>query len=308
MNVHAKSRREILLGRAAEMKWFHAIDFGDCQSSGRFPAGTPQNRTLFGVMDLLNAVDVAGRECIDISTAHGLISFNLAARGAEVTATDIHPTVSPPFALARDLLGLKVDYLPDTNFGNIVEKCGAHRFDVAICAGVFYHMLNPFESMIEARRLLRPGGLLVYESAYDPALSGAVMDFNPSSGRLKEVYTYWVPAGALIADMLRFAGFDVLASRTIANPDRVAFIARNVAIDAVCNRPAMMATIHETGVPDPDFVADLPTGDDTDIEYAGPRDDRAIDWKTYKPDFFPHPAAAKPILGTTVWRSRDRNF
>ena len=37
--------RETLLGQVEDLEWFHAIDFGECQSPGRFPPGTPQNGT-----------------------------------------------------------------------------------------------------------------------------------------------------------------------------------------------------------------------------------------------------------------------
>ena len=74
--------RETLLHRAEGHGWLHAIDFGNCQSPGRFATGTPQNRTLFGVMDMLNQVDLTGLNCLDIGTADGLIAFNMATRGA----------------------------------------------------------------------------------------------------------------------------------------------------------------------------------------------------------------------------------
>ena len=94
--------REALLRQAEAINWFHAIDFGDCQSPGRFKPGTPQNRTLFGVMDMLDRIDLTGLNCLDIGTADGLIAFNMANRGAaRVVATDVPQKGFAAFNTAR---------------------------------------------------------------------------------------------------------------------------------------------------------------------------------------------------------------
>jgi 2-polyprenyl-3-methyl-5-hydroxy-6-metoxy-1,4-benzoquinol methylase len=303
-----EGNRQEKLDRAAKMKWFHALDFGDCQSSGRFPEGTPQNRTLYGVMDLLKDVDVAGKQCLDVGTAHGICAFNMASRGGIVTATDIFESASPPFLLARDLLNLEVDYRAGTSFDNILSVLGEHRYDVMVCAGVLYHMLNPFDSILKARKLLKPKGIFVLETAYDPSVKGATIDFNAVSGRLKEVYTYWIPSESAVLGMMRFAGFDVMSVRTIQKPDRIAVIAENVSILEVRDRTDMMIRLHETSVQDPSFPAALPKIEPANVKYTGPRDRVALDWSVYKPDFYPHPMAPKRVLGKTTWRATARNF
>lgn len=299
--------RKELLDRAAKMRWFHALDFGDCQTAGRFPEGTPQNRTLYGVMDLLKNVNVSGLDCLDIGTAHGVCAFNMASRGGRVVATDINES-SPPFEVAQQVLGLDVDYRARTNFDNIVGVLGSHRFDVIVCAGVLYHMLNPFDSILKCRRLLKPNGILVFETAYDPEAHGAVIDFNPQSGKLKEVYTYWVPSRDAVLGMLRFTGFNIYAVRTTLKPSRIAAVAQSVALEAVAERTDMMARLHDAGVQDPTFPGQPPIAPLSPAQYSGPHDDVTIDWNTYRPDFYPHPSGNKPTLGSTTWRAKDRNF
>jgi 2-polyprenyl-3-methyl-5-hydroxy-6-metoxy-1,4-benzoquinol methylase len=125
--------REELIRQAEEINWFHAIDFGDYQSLGRFTPGTPQNRTLFGVMDMLDQIDLTGLNCLDIGTADGLIAFNMASRGAaRVVATDVPPKGFPSFNTARELLNLDVEMVGGTTFDNIIDKLGEHVFDVGL--------------------------------------------------------------------------------------------------------------------------------------------------------------------------------
>lgn len=74
---------------AEKSKWFHAIDFGDFATSGRFPPGSPQNITLFGAMDLLGSIDLNGCRVLDIGSADGLASFGMKKLGArEVVSID----------------------------------------------------------------------------------------------------------------------------------------------------------------------------------------------------------------------------
>jgi hypothetical protein len=69
--------------RFASTRWFHAIDLGAFATSRRFPAGEPQNVTLYGATDLIQHIDLRGAAVLDIGTADGLISFGAVALGPE---------------------------------------------------------------------------------------------------------------------------------------------------------------------------------------------------------------------------------
>jgi 2-polyprenyl-3-methyl-5-hydroxy-6-metoxy-1,4-benzoquinol methylase len=300
--------RQAKLDRAANMKWFHALDFGDCQSAGRFPEGTPQNVTLYGVMDLLPHVEIHGKKCVDVGTAHGLCAFNMASRGGSVVATDVFDGGSKPFNVARDLLGLDVDYRSNVHFGNILDEVGQHRFDVMVCAGVMYHMLNPFDCVLKARKLLKPNGILVLETAFLHGKPGAYIDFNPVSAATKEIYTYWTPTKDSVLGMLRLTGFDVLAVRTIKKPDRIAVVARSVPVDQVRDRPEITRRLHDAGIWDPVFPEIETDAPEATVAYTGPTDDLDLDWRSFTPDFYPHPSTPKPVLGRTTWMAEKRNY
>lgn len=271
------------------LRWFHSIDFGDWVSPGRLP-DRPANLTLFPVMDLLQHVDVRGLDCIDTGCADGLSSFGLKMKGAErVVATDIWDNISHTFSISRDVLGLDIEYFSQTTFENILTKFTPHSFDIMVCAGVMYHLLNPFDCILKARKLLKRDGLLILETAYSGG-GEPIVDLSTASGKSTEVYTYWMPTKAAVAGMLQLAGFDVLATRSIRMPGRVAMAARNVDFDRVRNRPQSLIERHERGIPDPALQSVLPAGPRAQVPWNGPDDDVVLDWETYRPTFPPHPS------------------
>ncbi len=287
--------RKTLLEQAKKLKWFHAIDFGDCQSPGRFTPGMPQNRTLYGVMDMLCEIDLTDLVCLDIGTADGLVAFNMAMRGAaRVVATDIPDR--PSFNTARQLLDLNVELYPDTSFENIVDKLGEHVFDVVVCAGVMYHMLNPFDSIIKARKLLKRNGLLIFQTRYHPEDIGATLDFNLVSSRLNQIHVYWVPSKTAVTGMLTLGGFDLLGVRTGTKHHFIAMIARNVKLEEIANAPELILQQHEARIRDAEFPCKLP--EETSLAaYHAYAFDIVIDDLKYKPNFPPHPSQPKPVIG-----------
>lgn len=223
MELQAR-RRDELLERASTMVWFHAIDFGGVRSAGRFPEDQPQNCTLYGVMDLMKHIDFNGLDCADVGAANGLLSFHMKSCGAKRVVATNATVASPGLSIASELLGIEVDLVSSATFANILEKLPLHSFDVLICAGVLYHMLNPFDCILKARRLLKRDGLLILETAYDSAVEAPTIHFNSASGKLQEIFTYWIPSKSAVLGMLRLAGFDVLAIRAINAPGRIAVI------------------------------------------------------------------------------------
>ena len=298
-------RRE-LLRKAEEINWFHAIDFGDCQTPGRFHPRTPQNRTLFGIMDMLAHIDLTGLHCLDVGTADGLIAFNLASRGAAHTvATDFPPAGRPSFLTARELLNLDVELVPDTTFDNIIEKLGEHQFDIVVCAGVMYHMLNPFDCILKCRRLLKHNGLLLFQTRHHPDIAEPVMDFNPVSGKLDQINVFWVPSRSAVTGMLALGGFQLLAVRTGSRHDFISTLACNVNATEVTDAPALIMQQHKKGIPYPEFRNELPEPSSKAL-YRGPQSDEVIDDLKYTPDFPPHPTESKPILGQG-FRTANKN-
>lgn len=154
------------ISRANKLSWYHSLNFGDYRTLGRLKPPLRPNATLFGVMDLLSGIDVRGMSCLDVGTAHGLVALGLALQGAKVTATDVGATVSPQIELASEIYGVEIDYRAPIYLDNIHKHFEPGTFDLIVCAGVMYHLLNPADVFIRLRPLLKKRGLLIVESAF----------------------------------------------------------------------------------------------------------------------------------------------
>lgn len=288
----------------ASTRWFHAIDLGAFATSGRFPAGEPQNVTLYGAMDLIQHIDLRGAAVLDIGTADGLISFGAVALGAgRVVATDSVERES--FLLAREALDLDVDYAPRMQIRDLVDRFGRGSFDLIVCSGVIYHMLNPASAFFECRKLLTEHGLLIVESAYDKNWDQAAILVNNEQEVFLEPNTYSMPTKRAVLGLMKLACFDVLAVRTLNGPDRITVLGRAVAPDQVRDRTALTHRIHELDFCDFEFQIKrfLPSPGTTSIAYTGPGGERVIDQHAYEPRFPFHPPRTRRTVGSTAWNT-----
>jgi tRNA (mo5U34)-methyltransferase len=287
-------------------RWFHSIDFGEFASQGRFPPGTPQNITLFGFMDLVKHIDLAGQIVLDIGATDGLASFGMAKSGARVQATD--SVDKPTFRRGREVLGFDVDYHPNTQIKDFEHKFQRGNMDMIMCAGVFYHMLNPASSIFECRKLLKDGGLLFIETPYYPNEERAAIFVNSETNMVNEAYTYSVPTHSAVAGLMKLAGFDILATRILAAPDRITILGKAVEPSQVKDRSKLLARIHEVDLCDFSFrFRDEPVKQKSTIAYTGPQDEVVIDPAKFTPQFPLHPPADKRTVGSTIWSTAGGN-
>ena len=292
----------------ANHKWFHAIDFGDFASSGRFPPGHPQNITLYGFMDMIQHIDLRDADVLDIGAVDGLASFGMKKMGARrVAATDSvdHQT----FRRAREVLGLDVEYFPRTQIKDFGDRFPKGSFDVILCAGVIYHMFNPVSAFLECRKIVKEGGYLLMETPYYAGEERACIFVNSETEMVNEVYTYSVPTEAAVCGLMKLAGFDVVAVRKIKGPDRITVLGRAAALSEIGDRTPLLKRIHEVDTCDYEFRYDryLPSPVASRTAYTGPRDSVTIDYKSYRPVFPLHPPLEKRAVGTTRWTSRTGN-
>ena len=232
---------------ANELSWYHALDFGDYQTIGRISPPLPPNVTLFGVMDILSGINVSGMKCLDVGTAHGLISLGLALEGANVSATDVGAPVSKQITLASEIYGVSIDYRAPVYLENISQEFEPGSFDLIICAGVMYHLLSPADVFIRLRPLLKQNGLLVIESAFAKAAKEPVLVLNSETGDFTEPTTYFLPSISAIEGLARLACLDILSTRG-CSPSRFALIGKAVLPHEVRNRTEQCKKIHSFGI------------------------------------------------------------
>lgn len=127
--------------------------------------------------NLLAGIDLTGAYCLDIGTMEGVIPALMAKRAARVVATDAF-NCSRKIDLVKRLHGVDFDYHANIQLDDLVSFMdrkwhlerfgGAHRprrFDVVVVSGILYHVFSPLHLIGYARSLVRPGGLVIFETA-----------------------------------------------------------------------------------------------------------------------------------------------
>jgi 2-polyprenyl-3-methyl-5-hydroxy-6-metoxy-1,4-benzoquinol methylase len=286
------------LAQADTLRWYHALEFGRAQTRGRFDEKTPPNMTLFGVMDLLKHIDVDNMRCLDVGPAHGLISFGLALQGAEVTATNIGAGKPPQIALAEAIYGVDIDYRHGVALADAGREFEPGTFDLIVCAGVMYHLLNPADAFFRLRPLLKRDGLLLLETVYAKDRDEPVLQLNSESEKaFPQVTTYFLPSESALLGLAKLACFEPLATR-VSQPARYTVLCRATLPDDIPERTDMCRSMHDHGFEDPSFnLGELKAQTTVSpILYTGPGGSETIDVNRYTPDFPSHPSAiAHPV-------------
>jgi SAM-dependent methyltransferase len=244
-----------LKAKASTQRWFNAIDFGEFQARGREEAGaTYFNGSLFGVFDLLSHIQIEGRRCIDIGSGSGLVALGLKKLGASyVAAADgIH---HPAFDTAREITGLDVDYRLIGVEHVAKEPDWQGSFDLVVSSGLMYHLINPFELIYAAKKLLKPQGLFVIQSFCRLNDPGAGLYLNSERDMTGDPTTYFVPGVNALRGMLKLGLFEILAERTLTDySEFVAFVARSESDPRqVSDRPRNTEKIHEILTRKPEY-------------------------------------------------------
>ena len=189
--------------------WFHSISLrpGIASSGPKTPELLALESAAF-----LGPLDLSGRNVLDVGAWNGFFSFESLRRGAElVLATDSFTWRHPAYRgretveLAAAELGLpvKTQELDPLDLDKISFKVA---FDVVLCLGVFYHLIDPIRVVLALRRHTRQ--VLVLETVHDAlANDRPAMIFYPGSELDKDPTNWWGPNPAAVYGLLRTAGF-----------------------------------------------------------------------------------------------------
>ncbi|MCH8488812.1 MAG: class I SAM-dependent methyltransferase [Oceanicaulis sp.] len=301
--------------KVKDLKWFHAIDFGEFASSGRFKPGNPQNITLYGAFELIDSIDITGASVLDIGTYDGIAAFGMTALGAsKVVACDTYSNSA--FILARSLLGLedKVKYVPETQIRDLTTRFAAKEFDLVLCAGVIYHMLFPMQAFVRNREIIKDNGYLVMETPFAGDRDDSVLIFNGADPVVNEPYTYFVPTLSALVGMAQLSGFKLIATRVLKAPKRVTLLLQAVdrqeLIDAEDTYPMIVQMLKRDTCDDEFRYKNLEAApkvySSTSLKKSiAPM--REIDMNSEVVSWPYHPPKERPIAGQTRFEAEDGN-
>ncbi|MGD0900128.1 MAG: DUF1698 domain-containing protein, partial [Thermoguttaceae bacterium] len=158
---------------------------------------------------------------LDVGCMEWFASILAARRGAHVTAWDrLHDDMNSSdekLDWLRSKIGGPEVFVRSKRIGDI--RPGTDNYDVVVLAGVLYHAMDPFATLLTARSLLRNGGLMLVETAVAPGDDSALC-FN-NHGRFywdPAQANYWLPTLPCLDAMLRCARLSPLDGVWIDDP------------------------------------------------------------------------------------------
>ena len=131
-------------------------------------------------------IDLAGKEVVDIGCGGGLFAEELARMGAHVVGVDPSQTSLQTARSHAEASALSIEYREGT--GERLPLPDA-SVDVACCVDVLEHVTDLDQVLAETARVLRPGGLYVFDTINRTRLSRLVMIKLFQDWRL----TAWMP-------------------------------------------------------------------------------------------------------------------
>lgn len=128
--------------------------------------------------------DYSNRRVLDVGCGGGFLTEEIAKFGMEATGLD--PS-APSLAAARihaESLGLKIQYIEGVGEKLPFEN---DEFDMVFCCDVFEHVVNLEKVLDEICRVLRPGGILFFETVNRTLLSFFVVIFLLQEWKITQI-------------------------------------------------------------------------------------------------------------------------
>ena len=188
--------------------WCSPIDLG----FGIITKGRRHQRRFARRLRLFDLpADLRGKRVLDIGTWDGFFAFEMERRGAEVLAIDTwDERAFQLFTFARRVKRSRIQYARIDVHDITPETVG--QFDLVLCAGVLYHLRNPFLALERIRKVCR-GQLILETAGMIPFLHGGypMIAFFPGDIEAIRSGRDWGSCGAAtiswVLEALHFAGF-----------------------------------------------------------------------------------------------------
>ena len=160
------STRDELERRISEIQWYHEFDFGNGLVARPQTKDLATHRKLWKfIQNELDEIDLSGKTVLDIGCWDGYWSFYAEQRGAaRILATDNSGqnwAGEAGFLLARECLKSAVDYDLRRSVYSLADL--DTRFDIILCLGVYYHLIDPFYAFSQIRHCCNENSLIVFE-------------------------------------------------------------------------------------------------------------------------------------------------
>ena len=227
MNALPRQTNRISQEIAALGPWFHNLHLpGGEQTAPDHPLG---DFPAFKWREIAPHIDsdLSGWQVLDVGCNAGFYAFELAARGAQVTAIDLDPHYLRQAQWAAARLGFedRIEFRRMQIYDLVREP---QKYDLVWFMGVLYHLRHPLLALDILRRKTR-GRMVMQTMTMPGSRYGDVPDDLGLDERVRlcaadwphmafiekrltgDPTNWWVPNAACVEAMLRASGFRVLS-------------------------------------------------------------------------------------------------
>jgi SAM-dependent methyltransferase len=202
-----KSPDEIKASGILDEYWYYAIEL----APGFYtPGKMHQNVALTRLLASRCAVE--GLRCLDIGAMEAALPLLFTRRNAAAVSAVDMLDFTRKVELIKENTGAQFDYHTGVRLERLPEffaERGEAGFDVVLCSGVLYHVFNPMRTLGVARSLMRPGGILLLETA--AVLEDTTAMYYNNAGSIYYDWTsFWFITVPCLDAMLRYFQLAVL--------------------------------------------------------------------------------------------------
>jgi tRNA (mo5U34)-methyltransferase len=198
--------------RIDAITWYHQFDFGNGLVAKSSMDDKRRRELSAFIRSWLDGIDFAGKTVLDIGCWDGYWSFYAEQRGAaRVLATDDAEqnwAGDSGLRLAKELYGSTIDINTKLSVYDLTKLQA--RFDIILCLGVYYHLIDPFYAFAQIRHCCHEHSIVVFEGEVRSGLppeSGiyrtGIYNFSDSSD------ARFRPTPILLAGLLEAAYFTI---------------------------------------------------------------------------------------------------
>lgn len=175
--------------RIDAVNWYHEFDFGNGLAAKSKSTDIEDHRKFWNhIRTTLDTIDFAGKSVLDIGCWDGYWSFYAEQRGAArvVASDDCNQNWAGDtgLKLAKELLHSAVEINSALSVYDL--RSLNQKFDVIMCLGVYYHLVDPFYAFAQIRHCCHDQTVVVFEGdvrSQEGLPPGAALNyFNESDG------------------------------------------------------------------------------------------------------------------------------
>lgn len=205
---------EVCQRRIDAIEWYHEFDFPNGLVARATTLDAEAHRRIWRfITSELDRIDFTGKSVLDLGCWDGYWSFYAERRGAEyVLATDDRSqnwAGSAGVLLARELLDSSIDIRLDVSVYDAARV--GRTFDIVLCLGIYYHLVDPFYAFSQIRRCCHPGSIVVFEGDCTHALAKTSIHYDLADPSMP----IFLPAPEALAQMLQANYLNVVSQRSM---------------------------------------------------------------------------------------------